>query len=148
MAILLTLIVSLLAGAASFALTGQRQLPEELLRYLLLISNALILFASAMSHLFRQEVMANALGWAVGGPFQRVAGFWNMGAAIVCVLAFIYGGAMTTAAVVITAIFWAGAASLHWQDAAVSRDKLLTASGETLLAALLPVLALLSMRGV
>jgi len=135
MAIFVAFIASIVAGCTSFFLHSGANLPVELLRFLMLISNGAILVITSMSHLFKPEFMAQELGWTAGGPFQKVVGFWNLGAGATSIMSFWIGGDFLLAAAICTATFWAGAALLHWSAYLKLREsqRLTTAAGESVL---------------
>ena len=149
MAVFVALTIGILAGWASASL-ADRDLQVEVFRYVLLISNGAILFVTALSHLFRPSFMARELDWPPGGPFQTVVGVWNLGASVICLIAFLGGATERTLAAVLVAIFWTGAATLHWS--AVVRSgagpaRLQTAVAETALVATLVYFLAVEIRG-
>ena len=142
MPVLLALLISLGAGSLSASSNG-RAFAVELLRYTLLVSNAVVLFVTSLSHMLKPDIMARELGWPPGGPFQTVVGFWNFAVSIICLFGFLGGAEARLSATLATAIFWSGAACLHWSAVVAGeggQTRLVTAASESALVVTLVVL--------
>lgn len=81
--------------------------------HILLIAVGAILVLTGLVHLVRPERMASQLGWPRGGPFQQVAGVWNLAVGGICLASPFADDSFGVAAGIAAAGFWAGAALIH-----------------------------------
>jgi len=113
-------ILPLLLGALhvwfdSDARTRERRL-ELFLLYLLGISAGANGIGGFMGHLFASDLVAEAVGWPAGNPFQLEVGFANLAIGILGVIAIGRRDGFREATVIAVTVFSVGATVVHILD--------------------------------
>jgi len=92
--------------------TRTRQI-ELFIIYLLAISVGANGLGGAFGHLFHSDVVAEAIGWQTGSPFQLEMGFANLTLGILGLIAVGRRDGFRTATIIATTIIGLGATSVH-----------------------------------
>jgi hypothetical protein len=89
---------------------------ELFMIYLLAISVGANGLGGAFGHLFYADVVAEAIGWQAGSPFQLEMGFANLTLGILGILAVGRRDGFRTATIIATIVIGFGATSVHLHD--------------------------------
>jgi hypothetical protein len=117
-------LLPLLLAAGHIALDRQSQSParriELAIMYLLAISVGANGLSGAFGHLFLSDMIAEAVGWPSGSPFQLEMGFANLLVGVLGLMAISRRDGLRTAAILATTIIGVGATSVHLWDIAAT----------------------------
>jgi hypothetical protein len=89
---------------------------ELFIIYLLAISVGANGLSGAFGHLFLSDLVAEAVGWPTGSPFQLEMGYANLLIGVLGLMAVGRRGDFRTAAIMATTIIGVGATFVHLQD--------------------------------
>ena len=92
---------------------------ELFIVYVLALSVAGAGIGGAFGHLFLSDLVAEAVGWPAGSPFQLEMGFANLMLGVLGVIAISQRGGFRTATIIATAIFGVGVTFVHLYDIAL-----------------------------
>jgi Family of unknown function (DUF6790) len=116
-------VLPLLLAAGHMALDKQAStLPrriEIILLYLFAISVGANGLSGAFGHLFLSDLVAEAIGWPAGSPFQLEMGFANLLIGVLGIMAIGRRDGFRTATIIATTILGVGATLVHLQDIVV-----------------------------
>ncbi len=126
-------ILPLLLAAGHLLLDREARTParriELFMLYLLAISVGANGLSGAFGHLFLSDMVAEAVGWPSGSPFQLEMGFANLLLGVLGLMAISHRDGLRTATILATAIIGFGATSVHLSDIAATGN---LAPGNTL----------------
>jgi hypothetical protein len=95
--------------------TGQRRI-ELYVIYLLAISVGANGLSGAMGHIFYSDLVAEAIGWQAGSPFQLEMGFTNLALGILGIAAVSQRGGFRVATIIAVTVIGFGATGVHLMD--------------------------------
>lgn len=117
-------LLPLLLAAGHIALDRQSRSParriELAIMYLLAISVGANGLSGFFGHLFLSDMIAEAVGWPSGSPFQLEMGFANLLVGVLGLMAISRRDGLRTAAILATTIIGVGATSVHLWDIAAT----------------------------
>ena len=113
-------ILPLLLAAGHQLLDRQARTParriELFIVYILALSVSGAGISGAFGHLFLSDLVAEAVGWPAGSPFQLEMGFANLVLGVLGVIAVSRRGGFRTATIMATAVLGVGVTFVHLQD--------------------------------
>ncbi len=117
-------LLPLLLAAGHLLLDRQARTParriELFIVYLLAISVGANGISGAFGHLFLSDLIAEAVGWPTGSPFQLEMGFANLLVGVMGLMAVGRRDGFRTAAILATTILGLGATAVHLWDIAAT----------------------------
>ena len=120
MAVAIFYVLGLLVSVAAVLLMGQAHTvktgAEVMLQYFLPVGVGLPLIFAFSGHVFRSDLAARRLGWAMGSPFQKEVGFWDLAAGVAAICCFWLKGDFWLATILFNTIFWVLAGGLHIKE--------------------------------
>ncbi|MDX1416639.1 MAG: DUF6790 family protein [Candidatus Promineifilaceae bacterium] len=91
---------------------------ELFIVYILALSVAGAGISGAFGHLFLSDLVAEAVGWPAGSPFQLEMGFANLMLGVMGVIAISRRGGFRTATITASAVLGVGVTLVHFYDIA------------------------------